>query len=252
MPSPVLKSLADKAGVSIKRAEHLWEQAKKIANKNGKFKKDGEDEYYAYVTGIVKRMLSVSKGRPNKARASLAIEDFLHKMERELHPDSPISNKNLRQVNRMSGFLDAFIGNIVSDVANTTGGNKDNRKQELSDLVSTLISTGTVHSSMDVSHAASIVSGHVLKCDTVVSSILQGMKELSKSQEEKEQDKWEALASKVIKAIYSDGKSLDDIVKAVGASKEEVKQCLQEFVKLDAAKSEGGIWSLTLDLVTKK
>lgn len=49
MPTPVLKSLAKKAGVSMDRAEKLWANAKKVA------KKAGKDKDYAYITGIWKK-----------------------------------------------------------------------------------------------------------------------------------------------------------------------------------------------------
>lgn len=53
MPVPALKSMAKRAGVSLSNAEEKWKQAKKEATKQGK------GSNYAYITGIVKKMLKV-------------------------------------------------------------------------------------------------------------------------------------------------------------------------------------------------
>lgn len=57
MPSATLKSMADKANVSIDKAESYWEAAKASAEK--KFKKS-DPRFWAYVMGIVKRRLGLS------------------------------------------------------------------------------------------------------------------------------------------------------------------------------------------------
>jgi hypothetical protein len=44
MPTPVLKSLAKKAGVSVKKAEEYWDEAKKQAKKQGF--KEGTPAFY--------------------------------------------------------------------------------------------------------------------------------------------------------------------------------------------------------------
>ena len=57
MPTDTLKSLASKANVSIDKAEKLWKKAKGLAKEQGL---DPEsDRYWAYVVGIVKKMLKI-------------------------------------------------------------------------------------------------------------------------------------------------------------------------------------------------
>ena len=57
MPADNLKSLANKAGVSVDKAEKMWDEAKKLAEDKG-LKQDSEN-YWAYVVGIVKNMLGI-------------------------------------------------------------------------------------------------------------------------------------------------------------------------------------------------
>jgi len=47
----VLKSFAQKSGKTIDEVEELWKKAKKIAEE------EGESENYAYIMGILKKML---------------------------------------------------------------------------------------------------------------------------------------------------------------------------------------------------
>lgn len=58
MPSAALKHLSKKAGVSIKRAEHLWTKAKLIVDKEYGHDHEG---YYALVMGITKKMMGLSE-----------------------------------------------------------------------------------------------------------------------------------------------------------------------------------------------
>lgn len=53
MPTPVLKSLAKKAGVSLDKAEELWDLAKEQAAKRGR------DDDWPYIIGILKKMLNL-------------------------------------------------------------------------------------------------------------------------------------------------------------------------------------------------
>lgn len=55
MPVPLVKSLAAKAGVSVRKAEELWDRAKKSAAEQGR----ADD--YAYIAGILKRMLGLGE-----------------------------------------------------------------------------------------------------------------------------------------------------------------------------------------------
>ena len=57
MPNSIIKSFAKKSGKSIDEVEALWDKAKKIALKNGL--PEGTDAFYAYVSGILKKMLKV-------------------------------------------------------------------------------------------------------------------------------------------------------------------------------------------------
>lgn len=54
MPTPALKSMAEKHGVSIDTAERYWKEAKKSAASSG------HTDDYAYIMGIVKRRMGVS------------------------------------------------------------------------------------------------------------------------------------------------------------------------------------------------
>jgi hypothetical protein len=53
MPTPALKSFADQSGKSMSEVERLWDEAKKAAAEQG------HKEDYDYITGIVKKMLSI-------------------------------------------------------------------------------------------------------------------------------------------------------------------------------------------------
>ena len=57
MPTNSLKGMAKKAGISYKKAEKYWKEAKQSAKKQGIHKKDDENRYYAYVMGIVTRRM---------------------------------------------------------------------------------------------------------------------------------------------------------------------------------------------------
>ena len=57
MPSLSLKTMARNAGKSQEDVERYWREAKKSARKQGVHKKDGEQDYYRYIIGIVKRRL---------------------------------------------------------------------------------------------------------------------------------------------------------------------------------------------------
>ena len=55
MPAPMLKSLAKKAGISMDKAETLWDKAKSQAAKGGRAKD------WPYVTGIWKKMAGLKE-----------------------------------------------------------------------------------------------------------------------------------------------------------------------------------------------
>ena len=75
MPSPVLYMLAQKARVPKSKAEEFWEKAKVLAKKKGL--KDGTTEFYAYVTGILKRMLKIEGLDLETDQANKIVERYL-------------------------------------------------------------------------------------------------------------------------------------------------------------------------------
>jgi len=59
MPNNVVQSFAKKSGKSIEEIERLWQKAKAIAAE------EGHVEDYAYITGILKKMLSIKESSMN-------------------------------------------------------------------------------------------------------------------------------------------------------------------------------------------
>lgn len=57
MPNAFIEKIAKQKKVSKEKVEKYWKRAKKIAK--DKFKKE-DDAYYAYTTGIFKRMMQLS------------------------------------------------------------------------------------------------------------------------------------------------------------------------------------------------
>ena len=60
MPAPSLRKMAKDADVPYEDAERYWREAKQSAKKQGVFKKDGEDDYYSYIMGIVKKRMGLA------------------------------------------------------------------------------------------------------------------------------------------------------------------------------------------------
>jgi hypothetical protein len=60
MPANVVQAYARKTGVSIKKAEERWSKARAAAEKAGRSEEDG-DRYWAYVTGVFKRMMGIKE-----------------------------------------------------------------------------------------------------------------------------------------------------------------------------------------------
>lgn len=61
MPTPMIKSFSEKSGKSEKEVEVLYAKANKIAKQEYPDVKEGDDKYYAIVTGILKKMLSIKE-----------------------------------------------------------------------------------------------------------------------------------------------------------------------------------------------
>ncbi len=58
MPNAIVESFDEKSGKSVEEVEELWDKAKSITDKLKHVDKDSE-QYYAYVTGSLKRMLNI-------------------------------------------------------------------------------------------------------------------------------------------------------------------------------------------------
>lgn len=66
MPSALVKKYAEKSGTSVEKAEERWKEAK---DKAGEKFKHGSKRFWAYTTGIFKRMMGESE--------KLSFSDFL-------------------------------------------------------------------------------------------------------------------------------------------------------------------------------
>lgn len=58
MPNSTIKSFAEQSNKSIEEVEELWDKAKELTDKLDHIEKESE-QYYAYVTGTLKRMLNL-------------------------------------------------------------------------------------------------------------------------------------------------------------------------------------------------
>lgn len=59
MPNSIIQSFAKKTGKSVSDVEALWKKAEDIASKNSDI--DGGEAKYAYIVGILKKMLSIDE-----------------------------------------------------------------------------------------------------------------------------------------------------------------------------------------------
>lgn len=55
MPADLVKSFAKKTGKSVQEIEKLWVKAKEVADEAG------QKENYAYITGVLKKMLKLNE-----------------------------------------------------------------------------------------------------------------------------------------------------------------------------------------------
>jgi hypothetical protein len=69
MPANTVKSFAEKTGKSVQEVEKLWDKAKTIAADAG------EAENFAYITGILKKMLGLNE--------ALSFKEFLDQSKSE-------------------------------------------------------------------------------------------------------------------------------------------------------------------------
>lgn len=59
MPFAIVKKYADMTDTSVEEVEKLWKKAKAIAKGEGRDPK--ENDFYPYVVGILKNMLSINE-----------------------------------------------------------------------------------------------------------------------------------------------------------------------------------------------
>ena len=125
MPAPVLKSLADEAGKSLKDAERYWKDALESAKDRG-FSENSE-RFYAYVTGIVKRRLGLASDITNIIKIAKFISakkdfgklaDELIKIKRPQHVDEASSfmilhYRNEKDLTKVEDYIEKtskFVG----------------------------------------------------------------------------------------------------------------------------------------------
>lgn len=61
MPTPVMKSLAKRAGKAVKEVERLWNKAKTLAAEKGIAQTS--KKYYPYAMGILNNMLGLAENK---------------------------------------------------------------------------------------------------------------------------------------------------------------------------------------------
>lgn len=87
MPAPSIMSFAKQTGKSEKEIERLWDKAKRLAKEEGHKESDGDD-FYAYVTGILKKMLGI-EGSGKKGNGKTIIEEQMdYLFEEDLDVDT--------------------------------------------------------------------------------------------------------------------------------------------------------------------
>jgi len=86
MPANIVKSLAKKSKKTVEEVEKKWDKAKKIA------KEEGEENNYAYITGILKKMLKIKSfnERYEEIISSLITEAMTRKEWTSIGPDNII------------------------------------------------------------------------------------------------------------------------------------------------------------------
>jgi hypothetical protein len=118
MPTPALKSLADKAGISMDKAEKYWEKAKQLASE------EGHEEEYDYITGIVKKMMGISESKladsiifsVSETLSEKASSDKIKKLEAEvkkLHLAKQNAYAKWVDAKEKYGSSDAFYNNDI-------------------------------------------------------------------------------------------------------------------------------------------
>ena len=81
MPATVLKSIADKAGVGMDKAEKAWSDAKAAAHKQYPDLSEADDKFWAIVTTITKKMLGVKESFVTLCDVELFKVEKLHEVK---------------------------------------------------------------------------------------------------------------------------------------------------------------------------
>lgn len=122
MPTPYIKSVSDKTGKSVKELEKLWDKAKEIALKD---RKESDKDFYAYVTGIFKKMAGITQeeGESSTQSADIAQPDR-HLLGRPLfrvkHDDFFKIGFNKRE----RGWWKKFYGSTMGEWCKANKGKK--------------------------------------------------------------------------------------------------------------------------------
>jgi hypothetical protein len=77
MPTPLVKKYAKEAGVTTKKAEKRWEEAKEKTPK-------GVDNKWAYTTSVFKKMMGENENKSNYVKT---FEQFINEDYARVHPN---------------------------------------------------------------------------------------------------------------------------------------------------------------------
>ena len=234
MPAASLKALADKSGVTLKRAEHLWDKAKLLARKQGRFKKDGADDYYAYVTGIVKKMMSLGKRTATASDQELEVAGLgviVADLEQLKQMEAPVKFTHQESGSTITLASDGSL------VLQAKGDVKINLKK-------TNLTTAAAKPTNRGAAVAAALKGK-LAADKLTAK-LRGTKAVATDDDGDESKKWEGIAAAIISKLGSGEMSLDQIAEAIGRDKGETEECLKEMQAQNGAALNGEKWSLTL------
>lgn len=234
MPAASLKALADRSGTTLKRAEHLWDKAKTLARKQGRYKKDGADDYYAYVTGIVKRMMSLDKrtATASASESAMGLGVIVADLEQLKQMEAPVKFTHPESGSTITLASDGTL------TLQAKGDVKINLKQGAK------IATASAKPSKRGEAVAAAIKGKAI-ADKLTAK-LRGTKTTAADDDGDESKKWEGIASAIITKLGSSEMTLDQIAEAIGRDKGETEECLKEMQAQNGAAMNGEKWSLTI------
>lgn len=108
MPAPSIKAFAKKYGKSEAEIEKLWDKAKKVAKEQYPDRKEGTEEFYKVVMGILKKMMGVKEATfsgdfakvlpplMNTGKRILPFTDFLAMTKKKKKKKKPIQELSFR------------------------------------------------------------------------------------------------------------------------------------------------------------